>query len=525
MNNDLTIAYEVLDKIEEQLRSSGGNIMFDISLDLSSYYEDQFDSEKSTPTISYSPKEGLYYFSFGPRQTPGKRPYPTRLLNGIVAESQPEWFYSTVQAVDFAPIIERVNDVQFYVWPDSMKGWPKTAPFYLYLGQKDQGSGENISQEWDAMYRYVKISGKTKVKVIGVDYETGLITLAEPLLITVPDEATEEWEDYQVSPLIFAFFNYRIDHLLDSELILFTGDETHKSITLKERTSILEVENLSTIKIEVADVYSNNNSTYVFLQSDIPTPSVGTPVLILVRADSGTILSYKEVKIKNASLIGIREELLYDEIDGANPFIEINDRFVTDPFEVIPEPEEGLGNIPPVPDLEPTGKVVYRKYRVNITPYVDTLEEDQDFAYFERVQVATATVSDEELSIPLHATRDSFRPHNYHTLEPLKAPAYSDAYNYNWAAPLPYPEKTFVEDCDEPIVNGFWTPEEVSKKRLSYRRDRNSWFIGGTVFCVCKNFQDANSVEDCIVNRNFEKYFKLGGISGHNLYHLAFSKW
>ena len=517
----------LLDQAEQALRDHGGNIAFDVVAGSNFFYEDQFDNRGARPQISYDMQHGLYCFSFGPRQTPGKRQYPTRYFNGELDGSQPEFFYSTVQQVDFAPIVERISDTQYRVWPEAMKGWPQVAPFYLYLAQKDSGS-PNEGEELDPTYRFVKVNGDVaRIKVTAIDFVTGLLTFNEEVILDIPLESTEEWESYQSQPLILAFFNYRIDDRLSKELILFKGDETAPSISITDTTPILATEGFAAFAINVIDAYSrDDNGDYVYEGSDIPDPEDNQEVLIMLRADSGTTISYKKVKITNVSFLEQTEQLLYTDIDPSDPFFNVDIEAIDDPFDDSTGNNTGTPNTPPpTSPAEATGKLVFRRFKINITPYVDTLAVGNDLAYYNEVEVQVSRVSDEELSVPLPATSWSKRPHNAHTLSPLKAPAYADAYNFNWAAPLPYPEKTVVEDCEEAQVNGYLTPEEISKKRLSYRRDRNSWFIGGTVFCVCRGFADAKAVEDCIVNRNFQWYFKLRGTYGLNLYHLAFKIW
>lgn len=528
---DVAGLHSILDEIERRLQQQGSNIVFavhnDASLGVSSNWEDQRYNKGPRPAMIYNAEQGLYFWSQGARLTPGKRPYPTRYFNGELDGSQPEYYYTTVQQVAYSPIVEQIDDTHYRVWPNAVADWPKKAPFYLYLAQKDDGSSNNAEQSWGPTYRYVKIDGdEARIKVEAFDGE--VITLAKPLILNIPELGTPEWDAYSEEPFFFVFFNRRIDDLLKQPVTQLIGDEEHPNISLTDSTTILKKFSLSSVQIRVADVYVRNaQGEFDYVESDMEDPS-NQEAFVLLRSAGGTIIRSDRVQLTNAVFTHDVVENLYDEIDPSDPFTNIDvEVSVEDPLEDIPPPDdlgEG-GEVDPSVDREITGKVVYRYFTVYFTPYVGTLEEGQDLAYFQEVTEKVSDITDEELSVELFASAQSVRPHTFHLLSPLKAPSYANVYNYNWAAPMPYPVKTTVEDCKEPTVNGYLA-DDITEHRMVYSRDRNSWKIGGNVICVCRNFRDAGVLEDCILNHRNYWYFKVRSVPTiSNLYHMAFTTW
>lgn len=521
----------VLDEVERLLEQQGGNIVFgihnDASLGISSNWEDQKYNHGPRAAMVYNLEQGLYFWAQGARLTPGKRPYPTRYFNGELDGSQPEFYYTTVQQVAYSPIVEQIDDTHYRVWPNAVSDWPSVAPFYLYLAQKDQGSGDNTEQSWGPTYRYVKVDGD-EAKILVSEFDGEIVTLAKPLILNIPEPDTEDWETYSEEPLFFVFFDRRIDELLSARVTQLVGDEENPNISLTDSTKIIETFSLSSIQIRVADIYiANEDGEFDFVESDMPTPE-DQEAYVLLRADGGTIIRSDRVQITNAVFTHDEVQNLYEEIDPSDPFTNIDVSVdVEDPFEDIPPPDdlgEG-GDIDPIIEQAITGKIVYRYYTVYFEPYVATLEAGQDFSYFEEVVEKVSDISDDELSVELFATSQSIRPHTFHLLSPLKAPSYASVYNFNWAAPMPYPMKTVVEDCDEPTINGYLA-DDLTRHRMVYSRARNSWRIGGNVMCICRNFRDAGVVEDCILRHRFDWYFKMRALNNDlTLYHMAFTTW
>lgn len=198
--------HSVLDEAERQLRSTANNIGFAIHTnatrgEVPSYYESQFC--QTPPMIVYNAEQGLYYFTQGPRVTPGKRDYPVRYLpDGKLDGPQPEFYYSTTQQVEFTPIIEAISPTQYRVFPEAAKGWPNEFPFYLHLVQKIEDT-----------YRYTKTPDKIRV----VGYADGVITLSEPLALILPVEGSADWADYIKNPAFFTFFERQIDGLISDD--------------------------------------------------------------------------------------------------------------------------------------------------------------------------------------------------------------------------------------------------------------------------------------------------------------------
>lgn len=521
--------HSFLDDTEENLRSHGGNIGFEVHSNASrggipSDYEMQFYNQGQRPVIVYNEEQGLYYYSQGPRLTPGKRPYPTRYWNGELDGSQPEFYYSTVQQVEFAIILERISETQYRVMEDATMGWP-SAPFYLYLAQKDEGSGENPTQAWGETYRYVKIDGDD-AKIHVSAFEDNILTLATPLEILVPEEEGEGWTEYIESPYVFAFFERRIDDLLAQTVTNFGSDAYFLGITMTDFTTVLEVENVASFQIRIADVYEKEeDGTFTFIESSMANPVVDQEIFILLRGAGGTLINSDRVTIINVDQVDSEDVLLYAELDPSDPFINLDVDAIDDPFDRENEGEDDPST-PSMNVADVTGKITYRYYQIRISPYVLGLTAElSEIAYFEETVQRTSEISDEELSVELFGTAQSLRPHTFHLLSPLKAPSYSDVYNFNWAAPLPYPVKTTVEDCEEPSINGYFA-DDLTVHRMAYDRERNSWNVGGVVFCICRNFEDAGIVEDCILKHNYHWYFKLRGLDESlKLYHLAVEQW
>jgi len=489
--------HNILQDIERKLLANPRVICFRNFVnasDIQSYYENQFANNTPRPMIAYNLQQDLYYFLYGPRLTPGKRKYPVRIKDGALDGSQPEFFYTTTQAVDYSPIIDVITENSVKVLPEGTKGWPIVPPFYLYLCQEDNG-GEG-EQVYAAVYRYVKIDGDVpKLKVTAIDHDTGIITFSSALVL---DELDLE------KPYYLVYFDYPVDEKISKDLTLFLGDETHESVTLGEKTEILAVQDYANLTIRIGDLYNASNE---FVERSFAIPTKDQQVLILLTADSGTVLKYDEVTIKNVVKTGETEELIYEEIDS---FYNINVPPIDDPFEDTGIDVSSPGEFnPDVQPTAPTGKIIWSTYDINISPFVNTLDVTNFLAYYSQTELLTSDISDEELSIPLPGTEWSIRPHTFHTLSPMKASAYIDLYNFNWANPLPYPEATVIEDCEEAQINGFLTPKALTSHRLFYRREKNVWNIGGIHIPTLRSLTDSNHIEDCIVKYIHAWYFKI----------------
>jgi len=455
------------------------------------WYDTMIANDTQRPLIVYNAEQNLYYFLRGPRQTPGKRRYPMRAIGGLPIESQPETYYSTAQAVDIARILSITDPHTVLVSSDGMVGWPSNPPYYLYLAQK-------VALEEFDTYRYVKaFDGEAKARVTAVDGNT--LTINLPL--TLDDVST------QVYYLVFFEDTRLIDDLIDSPLILFAGDETFRDVTLGDAVPIVDMYDHKNLTITVTSTYQPVDH---FVGSDLSAiPSVGDKFLVLTRADNSTIVNYEEVEVTQIQSYGDPVETLVYENDPS---------FVVDSEGLfIPSPLEGapidFGEIDDTdPDSEPTviGKLVAQQYNIRLKEDCSSMDIGDEFVAFTYTELSTSDISDAELSIPLPGTEWSLQPHTFHMLAPLKGLAYMNVYGYNWGLPVPYPEQTTTYDCNEPIINGYLTPAELSKHRIAYSREGGTWRLGGNhlIFPTVRDYADAISLDHCLMNTNGRLYLK-----------------
>lgn len=432
------------------------SLIFREKTGLPSWYPEMVNGERG-PVWLYDRTQNLYYATYGPRNSPGKRSYPVRYEDGELKESQPEFYYTTTALADFAIIKEVIDDTHYRVDKKALQCFPSETPFYLYLIVRDSEGNLRITDP---------IPDTHKVKVI--DIEEDILTITPGFILNVE------------GPKYFGFYERPVDEYIDYELPLFISDEQYEDYIIQNSVEIAETTGNIILYI---NLLAKDVDGWVEEEEDIEHPS-------------------KWPELLNPP---------YDII-----LVEKNDI-----DEVINITEHNVRRIVIQEDWEENGET-WRKYKAYIDPPLEDLTPGLLFAFYTKQDQDAADIPDEELEIPLPATTWSLRPLKFHIIKPLSPAVYADIYSWNWGYPVPYAEKTFVTDCEEPTVQGYLTPEEFTARRLQYRRQDHQWLVGGGVcFPTCHSTINTSKIKECFANINHRWYLKFLANSGKTvMYHM-----
>lgn len=243
-------------------------------------YDDQADKQYPFfyqgvgPTIAYDRGDGLYYFTYGPMNTPGKRNYPQRIWNGELDGSQPDTFYTTTQLPQFSPIISALSTKQFFLPKEAIGIFP-TPPFYCYF-----------IFSLEDYRRITKIENDLyKTRVEAIDWNTGLVTVRDDVSLQIPLFNTPEYAEYCAHPIMLAYYKYPIENLVNSPLVILPGDAAYYDIEWTNSFSLINVtgpdrtsEGHNTLTLQAGEDYEFPALPYdcYIVQTDPETGQVNT---------------------------------------------------------------------------------------------------------------------------------------------------------------------------------------------------------------------------------------------------------
>ncbi len=491
----------MLDQIKQDIASELNNIeqeIYDFLADRTllflpitetpSWYPDM-EYTGVTPAIFYDVSQNIYYGTYGPRNSLGKREYPVRMWMGQLDGSQPEEYYTTTQLAEYIPILERISDTEYRVPLNTLTLLPETPPFYLYFIATD-GNGDLRITAISDEYKKVKVTAMTQS-------ENDLVLTISPGIIFVPEDELFYY---------FGFYNRPVDKYIDQRLFIFLEDMTYENIVIIDSTNIVATEGDNIIYVDFLAGEEWENFT-----------SVPYEILFMVRSEQGEILKTYRRTINKIVQSSTWQQIKYID-DVRSP-------------EETPQGILESGELPPILDDPPELNIetieTWKRYKIYFTPSLPNISLDMTIHKYEETIEPTKDITDEELSVPLPSLLWSLRPLTFHSIEPLAPAVYANVYHWNWGYPLPYPERTWVDDCTEPVRKGYETPREFEQSYLNYDDLYNQWHIGtNSSFPICRNFIDSELVKECLIQINYRWFFKCLSLNNKAVaFHIHYKEW